>query len=144
MLIFRNLNFDKNNHIADVVLDISKLQNELELKLKQNLDYEYIIDELSKENHNLKQINLEMNEKKEKILQSLENGINELEEAKEKLKSLEIDKFSLNKELNEIKEYNNKILIDYNIILEKYNTIEKNLKEKDLILDNYNKILEGI
>lgn len=112
-----------------MVLDISKLQHELENKIKENNNLQNTISGLKTDFELTKQMNSELNNKKEKIIESLEKGINELEQAKQRVKDLEKEKYSLLDELKEIREFHEKILSDYKAISEKYNSSEKKVAE---------------
>lgn len=63
----------------------------------------------------------------------MEKGINELEQAKQKVKNLESEKDEILQQLEKTKEFNDKILADYESVLEKYNDADKNLKEFEVV-----------
>jgi len=111
------------------VLDIANIQKELEIKIKEKNDADFFIMELKKENEINKQLYSDLNGKKMMIIESLEKGITELEEAKSKVKELENEKNELIIELDKSKEFNEKIIYDYKNILEKLNEAEKNNTE---------------
>lgn len=113
----------------DVVIDIVQLKSEVEKLRKDFIQSDVLVNELRQELEYTKETNNDMNLKKERIKESLENGIRELEEAKEKVKSLELEKDYLNDELIEVRDYNDKILKDYESSLEKNNEMEKYLEE---------------
>lgn len=111
------------------MLDIANIQKELEIKIKEKNDADFFIMELKKENEINKQLYSDLNGKKMMIIESLEKGITELEEAKSKVKELENEKNELIIELDKSKEFNEKIIYDYKNILEKLNEAEKNNTE---------------
>lgn len=113
---------------SDFVIDIVLLKQETENYRKELLNSQYTIDDLNRQIEILQGTNNEMNMKKEKIKESLENGIRELEEAKEKVQTLELEKDYLADELNELREYNDRILKDYENTLERNCIIEKELE----------------
>ena len=58
-----------------------------------------------------------MNIRKEKIKESLDMGIRELEEAKEKVKSLEQEREELNEALYELKQYSDKLELNNDALM---------------------------
>lgn len=92
-------------------------------------EIEQLYNELLIDNEKTKQMNNDLNNKKQKIIESLEKGINELEEAKLRVKDLEMEKDELSKRLGKAEEFNDKILADYESVLEKLNEADKHLKE---------------
>lgn len=121
----------------DVILDIGKLQRELERVLVENQELEISGKKFKKENDEIKNLNKELNEKKMKIINTLEVGINELEDAKSKVSYLEEEKNNLLMELNEIKEFKGKVIEDYDNLLQKNKRFEgivgdlENLKKEN-------------
>ena len=99
----RNNIYPKNSTMIEFICNISNLQRELESQIKNNLELNLICSKQEKEINFMKQINIEMDMKKEKIIESLQIGINDLEEAKTRVKFLESDKTNLNVEIKEIK-----------------------------------------
>ena len=90
----------------NTVIEISSLHNEMEKIKSDNTALEVInaklkneVDYLNKRNTNFK----------EKIQDSLESGIKELEEAKGKIRILENEKENLLTQLNEANEYNERL-----------------------------------
>lgn len=120
-----------NNYYSnvDVIIDFVQLKNETDKCRKELIQSEVIINELRQEMDFLKETNDEMNSKKEKIKESLENGIRELEEAKERVRSLELEKEYLADELNELKDYSDKILKEYETCLERNTLLEKEIED---------------
>jgi chromosome segregation ATPase len=121
----RNLHFDKNAENIDVILDIKNLQKNLQKILQEKQELEIIIKNFQIENEEIKNINQELNEKKMKIINSLELGINELEESKNKINFLQDEKNNIQNELNKIKEFKAKLILDYDDILQKNKDFEK-------------------
>jgi chromosome segregation ATPase len=141
-----NLNGNKNNSFnnnLEVLIDICKLKTETEKSKKDLILSQILITELKQEIEFLHKTNEDLNFKKEKIKENLENGIFELEDSKERLRNLEAEK-------EEINQYNNNLLQNFeklqedlhssNELLSKY---EKELHENakkinDLMTDNEN------
>ncbi len=83
-------------------MDVATLRTKIE-QLQENIDI------LEKENEYLKNTNQEMNMRKEKIKESLDIGIKELEEAKERVNSLEQEREELKVALYELKDYSDRL-----------------------------------
>ena len=98
---------NNNENFINNVIKITSLNNNLEQLKGVNTSLE--IEKVKLKNEILK-INEENGKFKEKILNSLESGIKDLEEAKIKIKNLETEKDNLIKELDESNEYNEKLM----------------------------------
>jgi len=126
------MHYTKDTNIIEVVVDIATLRSKIE-KLQDN------IDAVEKESEYLKKLNNDMNIKKEKIRESLDIGIRELEEAKEKVKNLEQEKDELNEALFELKQYSDKLERN-NDSLMKASSLNKNTIDREvcfIILINF-------
>jgi len=130
----RNLNYSKDTTILEVVVDIATLRSKIE-QLQNNLE------SLNKENDILKKTNNEMNIRKEKIKESLDMGIRELEEAKEKVKILEQEREELNEALYELKQYSDKLELNNDALMKNsfkaQETKNKKTIDRDVSLLNY-------
>jgi chromosome segregation ATPase len=135
-----------NNSPLETIIDVVRLKKESDKYLSDLNQNEELIKDLKDEIFSLRETNQEMNKKKEKIKESLENGIKELEEAKERLQALELEKDYLADELSELKEYNDKILKDYELTLERSSQQEKEIEEYRLQFEDQqvleNKLIE--
>ena len=118
------MHYTKDTNIIEVVVDIATLRSKIE-KLQDN------IDAVEKESDYLKKLNNDMNIKKEKIRESLDIGIRELEEAKEKVKNLEQEKDELNEALFELKQYSDKLERN-NDSLMKASNLNKNTIDREV------------
>jgi hypothetical protein len=132
-------------------LDIKTLQKNLQKILLENKELDFLIKKFQDENEEIKNINKDLTENKIEIIKSLDMGINELEEAKNKIRYLEEEKFNLENEINEIKEFKGKIINDYDNLLQKNKNFEKiaidyeNLKkENEEKIKEIKRINEGI
>ena len=90
----------------NTVIEISSLHNEMEKIKSDNTALEVINAKLKNEVDYLNKSNTNF---KEKIQDSLESGIKELEEAKGKIRILENEKENLLTQLNEANEYNERL-----------------------------------
>lgn len=90
----------------NTVIEISSLHNEIEKIKSDNTALEVINAKLKNEVEYLNKSNSNF---KEKIQESLESGIKELEEAKGKIQLLENEKENLISQLNEANEYNERL-----------------------------------
>jgi len=128
--------------MIEFICDISQLQKELEHKLKEALELNDVIARLEKETHLLKQTNLDNDLKREKIVESLKIGIEELEETKVYVKKLETERNTLSVELSLIK-LENEELQDYKKTnFDKISELEKTLCEKETTISDLNKLVD--
>jgi len=115
------------------------LKNEGDKYKKDLLLSNILINEMKLEIEQYKKANEEMKYKKEKINQTLESGILELEQARNKVINLEEEKEVLSQELEGLKlEYEN-VINDYNLLLKEY---EKVKGEYNSCYDDSNKLIE--
>ena len=83
-----------------------------------------IVNQLKQEIDQFKRANEDMKFKKEKINETLESGIMELEQARNKVNNLEAEKDNIRQELEILKgEYEN-IINDYNLLLKEYEKLK--------------------
>ncbi len=125
-----NTNGNKNNTFnnnLDVLIDICKLKTETEKCKKDLILSQILITELKQEIEFLHKTNEDLNFKKEKIKENLENGIFELEDSKERLRNLEAEKEGIN-------QYNNNLLNNFE-------KLQEDLQSSNELLGKYEKEL---
>ena len=130
------------NNIDDMCENYEELFNVVELNKKiEDLYKENNMLELqnSKLRSDINDLNKRNNIFREQINNSLKNGINELEQAKFKIKDLESQKEKLIKENNIIKKNNDKLKIQFESFQQKYN--QKNeVNDYQFFQNNYEQI----
>ena len=87
------------------------------------------INELKSEIDFLTQTNTETQTKKDKIRETLETGIRELEHAKDRVKKLEEDKEYLIEDFENLKSEYEKAINDYNLLLTEYDKLKNDNQE---------------
>ena len=102
-----------------------------------------LINELRTEIDYLKKINDDMQIKKERIIETLEAGIKELEEAKERVKTLEQEKDYLNEDVETLKIEYDKTINDYNNLVTEYERIKEENSKFLVQINNMEKDLEN-
>lgn len=89
---------------VDFLTEITQQRIEAEKSRKELVLSQALINELKREIDFLKQNNANMSSTKEKIIDNLENGIKELDQAKNKLKSVESENANIKKEIEILRE----------------------------------------
>ncbi len=129
------LNTQKNTGIykgkdvssIDILVDVSQLHSECERYRKELMMMQMMNQELKNEVEFLNKTSEDMKIKKEKIRDSLNGGIKELEMARERIGELEYEK-------NELIEENNSIKTEYEKMMKEYdnNSIKNKRLEKEI------------
>jgi hypothetical protein len=135
--------------MIEFICDISNLQKELEIRLKEIMELNLKTEKQEKEIYHLKDINLENNLKREKIVESLQKGLIDLENTKELVISLEQEKSKLNSQLKDANLKNQNFLVE-NLSLtdnekrskKKIENLEIYLKEKETTIIELNKLVD--
>ena len=113
----------------DVLVDVAQIQVECEKYRKDVMMTQVINQELRNEIEFLKKSNEDMKVKKEKIRDSLNGGIQELEFARERLNELESEKNEMMDQYSLIKGANEKLLKENDWILIKNKKLENEANE---------------
>ena len=139
----------------DVLIDFTRLKNESDKYKKEYLLSNIIINELKQEIQQYIKANDEMKNRKEKINQTLESGIMELEQARKRVIKLEEEKYCLNKEVDNLKQELGCAINDYNLLLREFENLRtqysnrlestnKTNEEKSAIINNLESQIESI
>jgi len=127
------LYYKNNTSYADIAIDLNTLTKDIEKYRKELVVSQTLINELKKENEFLKNANIEMTQRKEKIIKTLDIGIKELEEAKERVNILEKEKQELNEGIMQLQVNFDNLKVENRDLNENY--------EKDMVTTN-NRICE--
>jgi hypothetical protein len=114
----------------DVLVDLSQIKGESDKYRKELIMAQVLISELKQEVDFMKRTNDEMNVKREKIKESLETGLKELDEAKLQVNILEQEKNHLNENFSDEKLFNQKLKNEIQDVLIINKKIEKELNEQ--------------
>jgi len=114
----------------DVLVDLSQIKGESDKYRKELIMAQVLISELKQEVDFMKRTNDEMYVKREKIKESLETGLKELDEAKLQVNILEQEKNHLSENFSEEKLFNQKLKNEIQDILITNKKIEKELNEQ--------------
>jgi chromosome segregation ATPase len=126
---------------VDIMCDIARANADCEKYRKDLVMSQVLITELKQEIEYLKKVNEDLNIKKERLKESLDQQIVETEEANDRIRLLEEEKDHIEANNNELKAFNEKLRGELNETLTIISRLEKDTSEKEKrIIEFGNKI----
>jgi chromosome segregation ATPase len=128
---------------VDIMCDIARANADCDKYRKDLVMSQVLITELKQEIEYLKKVNEDLNIKKERLKESLEQEQAEHEESKDRIRLLEEEKDHIELNIEELKKFNDKLRGELNETLSIISRLERETNEKDKRIIEFGNKLEN-